>query len=76
MIKTPFKGSGDRSGNVATSEKSGAFLVVLVDCVCPHCAEPAKQAALKAAQQEFNLIGMAVGQFIETCTEQIYAHVT
>ena len=55
----------------------GQFMVAhqkvraLVDCVRQRCAEPAKQAALKEAQQQLNDLGVAVEQFLETCTERL-----
>jgi len=38
-----------------------------------HCKEPVKEAALKDAQQELNLLGVAVDQFLRSCTDRLYA---
>lgn len=56
----------------------GQFLVAhqkvraLVDCVRDRCQDQARQAALKDAQQELNLLGVTVDAFLETCTNQLY----
>lgn len=58
----------------------GQFMVAhqkvrtLVDCVRQHCAESVKQADLKDAQQELNLLGVVVDQFLQSCTDQLYEH--
>lgn len=63
----------------APTSLHGQFMVAhqkvraLVDCVRQRCAEPAKQAALRDAQQELNLLGVAVDRFLQTCTDQIFA---
>lgn len=44
----------------------------LVDCVRQRCAEPATQTALKDAQQDLHLLGLAVDQFLQSCTDRIY----
>ena len=56
----------------------GRFLVAhqqvraLVDCVREQCQDPARQAALQAAQQDLNALGEAVDAFLEGCTNQLY----
>ena len=45
---------------------------VLVDCVREPCAEPARQAALKDAQQALNDLGLAVDGFIQDCTKRVF----
>ena len=44
----------------------------LVDCVRQRCNESARQAALNDAQQALNLLGVAVEQFLRSCTNRIY----
>lgn len=45
-----------------------------VDCVRKRCDDQERQAAFKEAEQELNLLGLAVDDFLHSCADEIYAH--
>ncbi len=70
--------TAESSSNDTATSIHGQFLVAhqkvraLVDCVRDRCKDEPRQAALKDAQQELNVLGEAVDAFLEHCTNQLY----